>query len=106
MNTLLHNATTALEVAGSVTAGLIPDPAPAAPPGGEAIASTILGWVKWGALAFGAIMLVIAFISNMRSNKHGGASEAQERIMWILIGVGGSSVGVSIITFVWTAAAG
>ena len=106
MSTLLHAASTALEVAGSVTAGLIPDPPPSAPPGGEAIASTVMVWLKWGALIFGAAMLVIAFIMNMRSNKRGEATEGQETIVRILIGIGGSAVAVSIVTFVWTAAQG
>ncbi len=106
MNTLLHTATTALEVAGSLTAGLIPDPAPAAPPGGEAIASTVLGWLKWGALIFGAAMLIIGLIMNMRSNKRGEASEGQETIIRVLISVGGVSAAVGLITVVWTAAQG
>jgi hypothetical protein len=45
--------TTALELfdhANRVLAGVsLPDPAPAQPPGGGAI-STLLSWVKWGAL--------------------------------------------------------
>jgi len=42
--------------------GLLPNPAPQAPPGLDTFANTFLSWMKWGALFAGAVgLIVIAF---------------------------------------------
>lgn len=104
MNCALQVLEATTNVVQALPGVVLPDPAPAAPPGGQVIGSLVLSWLKWGGLIVAAALLMVAFIMNMRSNKKGEASEAQEQIIRILVSVAGVMGAVSIITFIVAAA--
>ncbi len=77
---------------------LIPDPAPAQPPGTEGV-TTILSWLKWmgyvvvgGAIVIGGILIAVSF-------RRGEGQDALPKILWpmggaIVIGAGAAWVGI------------
>ncbi|MFC3690458.1 hypothetical protein [Aquipuribacter hungaricus] len=94
--TLLQTVTaTATELA-FLAPALIPDPAPAQPPGTEGI-TTVISWLKWigyvvvgGAIVIGGILIAVSF-------RRGEGQDALPKILWpmggaIVIGAGAAWV--------------
>lgn len=85
---------TANDVA-SLTAGIIPDPAPQQPPNTGGV-STLLAWLKWGgyAVVAGAIIIGGAFIAV--GTRHGEGQDAFKRILFPCLGaiIIGGGVGI------------
>ena len=64
----------------------LPDPAPVAPPGFEAV-GTILGWAKWAGLVAAILALITAAVMFMFNSHRGDGGEHVRRFVTILIGV-------------------
>lgn len=79
---LLHTAVAVL----ADVATAIPDPAPIQPPGTEGIAS-IMGWVKWIALAICIIGLIVAGAMMAIQSRRGEGGEHAGKIGMALGGV-------------------
>lgn len=67
----------------------VPNPAPAAPPGLEAAADTLLAWMKWGGLVAGVAGLIICALMMMigRRNRSATAADGAAGIPWVLGGL-------------------
>jgi hypothetical protein len=74
---------------GSGPAGLIPNPAPVAPPGLASPVGTLLGWWKWASLIAGVFGLIGcgAMMAIGRRNRSSLAADGATGIPWILAGL-------------------
>jgi hypothetical protein len=83
-------------------APVVPDPAPAAPPGELAeAADTLLGWMKWGGIV-GAVAAAIAAGIMMvvgRRNRNHMAIEGAASLPWIVGGLALVLGSASVISF-------
>ena len=72
-----------------VLAGDVPDPAPQAPPGLAADATTILGWGKWGVLICGVAGLLMAGgkMAIGHRNRSSLAADGAIAIPWVICGL-------------------
>lgn len=70
-------------------AGVLPNPAPQAPPGVAGRISTLLGWWKYGALAVGIFGLIGcgAMMGLGRRNRSSMAVEGAVGVPWVLMGL-------------------
>jgi len=67
-------------------AAAVPDPAPAAPPGVEGKATTVLGWIKWASLAACVAGLFVAGAQMALNHRRGmGGAEAASQVGWVAI---------------------
>lgn len=78
-----------MSVVMQILAAAVPNPGPVAPPGMEAPATQLLGWLKWvgliaGMLGFGlcAIMMIVG-----RRNRSNMAVDGATGIPWVLGGL-------------------
>src|SRR5260370_827656 len=78
----------ALRLAG-VRGGVVPNPAPGAPPGLSGGVSTLLAWWKWGALIAGVFGLIGcgAMMAIGRRNRSNLAADGATGIPWVLAGL-------------------
>lgn len=76
-----------------------PDPPPAAPPGLDAFATQILGWLKWGVLVSGVVGILICAIMIIigRRNRSATAYEGLVGSAWILGGLALASIAAVIV---------
>ena len=67
----------------------VPNPPPIAPPGLEAVANMLLGWLKWGGLVAGVVGLGICAIMMIlgRRNRSNMAVDGASGIPWVLGGL-------------------
>ena len=72
-----------------VLAGIVPNPAPQAPPGLSHTVSTLLAWWKWGALIAGVFGLIGcgAMMAIGRRNRSNLAADGATGIPWVLAGL-------------------
>ena len=77
----------------------VPDPAPKPPPGLDALAQELLGWLKWGVLVAGilgilvcALMLIIG-----RRNRSATAYEGLVGSAWVIGGLALASVAALLV---------
>ena len=81
-----------------VLAAAIPDPAPAAPPGVEGKATTVLSWIRWAGLAACVVGLFVAGAQMALNHRRGmGGAEAASQVGWVaialvVIGAAGANV--------------
>ena len=70
-------------------AGVVPDPAPVAPPGLSGDMNTLLAWWKWGALVAGVFGLIGcgAMMAIGRRNRSSLAADGATGIPWVLAGL-------------------
>ena len=90
---------TTLVVTASVAAAQVPDPAPDASMPGAGLVSSLLGWLKWGALAAavgGILGGGIAVGVGHFGNNYGAASAGRK---WVLGGVGAAALAGLAHTF-------
>jgi hypothetical protein len=75
-----------------------PDPAPVAPPGMEAVASTFLGWGKWGLLVAGVLGFFICagMMILGRRNRSQTAVDGAAGVPWVLAGLALTSLAAGI----------
>lgn len=68
---------------------LVPNPAPTAPPGLQAVANMLLGWLKWSGLVAGVVGLGICAIMMIlgRRNRSNMAVDGAAGIPWVLGGL-------------------
>ncbi|WP_223198868.1 hypothetical protein [Solihabitans fulvus] len=81
----------------------INDPPPAAPPGKLAeVATTFVGWLKWGLLITAVVALVVGGIMMItgRRNRNQMAVEGAMSLPWVVGGIGMGLGAVSIVLFV------
>lgn len=78
--------------------GLLPDPDPVAPPGTEGV-TTIISWVKWGALIVAVLALIAAGAMIGLQRRRGEGDEGIGWIAKILVGVVIIGGAVSLISF-------
>lgn len=66
-----------------------PDPSPTAPPGLDALATQIIGWLKWGVIVAGMIGMMIcsSMIIMGRRQRSATAYEGMIGSAWILGGL-------------------
>jgi hypothetical protein len=76
----------ALTTIGPAVTAVLPDPAPAAPPGFEAV-GTILGWAKWVGLIAAILSLIAVAVMFMFNSRRGEGGEHIKTFVSILIGV-------------------
>ena len=83
----------------TITPAQIPNPAPKAPPGLDALAQQLLGWLKWGVLVAGilgilvcALMLIIG-----RRNRSATAYEGLVGSAWVIGGLALASVAALLV---------
>lgn len=88
-------------VVGAVIAG-VPDPAPVQPPGTEGLVS-IMGWVKWVALAICVIGLVVAGAMMAIQSRRGEGGEHAGKIGMALGGVIVISAAGALVGFLMAA---
>jgi hypothetical protein len=76
-----------------------PDPNPTAPPGLDALATQILGWLKWGVIVAGLVGLMICSIMIImgRRNRSATAYEGLVGSAWILGGLALASVAAMLV---------
>lgn len=76
-----------------------PDPPPAAPPGVEAVANDLIGWLKWGALAAGVVGMIICGVMMMvgRRNRSTTAVDGATGIPWVLGGLSTVAVAAGVV---------
>ena len=86
-----------LSTALRITTG-IPDPAPVQPPGTDGL-STILGWVKWVALAVCVMGLIVAGALMAVQSRRGEGGEHVGKIGMALGGVVVISAAASLVGF-------
>ncbi|CAL9677689.1 hypothetical protein SUDANB95_08016 (plasmid) [Actinosynnema sp. ALI-1.44] len=82
---------------------LIPDPAPAAPPGKLADATnTLLAWMKWGGLvgAVGALIAAGIMMAVGRRNRNNMAIEGAISLPWVIGGLAMILGSASLVGFV------
>jgi hypothetical protein len=82
-----------------VEAGLVPNPAPAPPPGLQGVANTFLAWLKWiglvgGVVGFGACGLMMILGRRNRSNM---AVDGASGIPWVLGGLSVMSLSAGVV---------
>jgi len=67
----------------------VPNPPAQAPPGLAKPISTILGWIKWGALICGSVGLSLCAIKMMvgHRNRSSLAADGASGIPWVLLGL-------------------
>jgi hypothetical protein len=73
----------------SMPVGVVPNPAPKAPPGMAGPVDTLLAWWKWGALVAGVFGLVGcgAMMALGRRNRSSLAADGASGIPWVLAGL-------------------
>jgi len=86
---LVNVAVHLLAAANPAGSPLVPDPAPAPPPGLTGPVSTILGWVKWGAVIAGSVGLTVCAVMMMagRRGRSSAAADGAAGIPWVLLGL-------------------
>ncbi|WP_214406337.1 hypothetical protein [Pseudonocardia lacus] len=75
------------------------DPAPTPPPGLEAFASQLLGWMKWGVIVagiFGVLICALMVIIGRR-NRSATAYEGMIGSAWVLGGLALASVAAVLV---------
>jgi predicted small integral membrane protein len=81
----------------------IPNPQPTAPPGGNAIAGTFIGYGKWAAVIVGVLVTIGAGISLAAARRgHGEGQEHAKGFAQIAIGVGVALMAVGFVTVLVT----
>ena len=82
----------------------VPDPAPVAPPGMDAPAKLLLGWMKWiglvaGMVGFGmcALMMIVG-----RRNRSSMAVDGATGIPWVLAGLSLMTLSAGLVGAVLT----
>ncbi|WP_127920976.1 hypothetical protein [Bifidobacterium xylocopae] len=85
------------EVGEHLAAG-IPNPPATQPPSTGGITS-VMGWVKWGAAIFAAILLIAAFITWARSAGNGDDRDGLSKISMVLFAAVGVSAAFSLVAF-------
>jgi hypothetical protein len=72
-----------------VEAGVVPDPAPAAPTDVTSDIDTLLSWWKWAAIVAGVFGLIGCGIMMMigRRNRSSMAAEGASGVPWVLFGL-------------------
>jgi hypothetical protein len=98
----LHSILTAATDLAAVVSGALPDPEPTQPPGTSGFV-TIMGWVKWVALAVCIIGLIVAGAMMAINSRRGEGSEHAALIGRILAGVVIISAAATIVGFLVTA---
>jgi hypothetical protein len=80
-------------------AGVLPDPAPAAPPGLSSSVSTLLAWWKWGALVAGIFGLIGcgAMMAIGRRSRSSLSVDGAAGIPWVLAGLTLISLAAGIV---------
>lgn len=70
-------------------AAAVPNPSPEAPPGLDGVATTFLGWLKWGGLLAGVVGLMVCGIMMMigRRNRSATAVDGATGIPWVVAGL-------------------
>ena len=81
----MHTLTTGMDLATRLLA-VVPDPAPVQPPGTDGLLS-IMGWVKWVALAICIIGLIVAGAMMAIQSRRGEGGEHAGKIGMALGGV-------------------
>lgn len=76
-----------------------PNPPPTAPPGLDALAAQLLGWLKWGVIFAGLIGILVCAIMLIvgRRNRSATAYEGLVGSAWILGGLGLASIAALIV---------
>ncbi|GAA4558861.1 hypothetical protein [Pseudonocardia xishanensis] len=76
-----------------------PNPAPVRPPGLEAMAEMLIGWLKWGVIVAGVVGLLVcaAMIIIGRRNRSATAYEGLIGSAWILGGLALASVAAVVV---------
>ena len=97
--TLTVVAADILTTLGSLAATL-PDPAPVAPPGFEAVA-TILGWAKWVGLIAAIIALIAVAVMFMFNSRRGEGGEHIRTFVFILLGVMLIGAATALVGFIY-----
>jgi hypothetical protein len=95
MSLVLHLAATAL-AAGSPA---VPDPPPAPPPGFTGPLTTILSWIKYGAIAAGSVGMSVCGLMMIlgRRNRSSLAADGAAGIPYVLLGLMVVSAGSAIV---------
>lgn len=76
-----------------------PNPPPAPPPGLDALAAQLLGWLKWGVLVAGVLGILVCAVMIIigRRNRSATAYEGLIGSAWILAGLALASVAAVIV---------
>jgi hypothetical protein len=76
-----------------------PDPPPHAPPGVDALADQVIGWLKWGALVAGVISILTCagMIVIGRRRRSGLAQEGLIGSVWVLGGLALASTAALLV---------
>ncbi|SDG76596.1 hypothetical protein [Pseudonocardia oroxyli] len=76
-----------------------PNPSPVRPPGLEAMADMIIGWLKWGVIVAGVVGILVcaAMIIIGRRNRSATAYEGLIGSAWILGGLALASVAAVLV---------
>jgi hypothetical protein len=82
-----------------ILAGVIPNPAPVAPPGLASKMSTLLSWWKWGALVAGTFGLIGcgAMMAIGRRSRSSLSVDGAAGIPWVLAGLTLISLAAGIV---------
>lgn len=96
---ILHALTTTAMDMAAAFPGQIPNPDPIAPPGSEKFV-TIMGWLKWVALALAVVAIIVAGVMMGFNSRRGEGSEHAGRLGMIFGGVILISSATAIIGFI------
>ncbi len=79
---------------------IIPNPAPAAPPGMSGTFSNFVAWTKYVALVVGVISLLACAMMMMLGRRNRGhlAAEGAMGLVWVLGGLSVASLAVAVVT--------
>lgn len=77
----------------------VPDPAPIAPPGLDALAGDLLGWLKWGVLVSGVLGILVCALMIIigRRNRSATAYEGLVGGAWVIGGLALASVAALLV---------
>ena len=77
----------------------VPDPGPAAPPGFEELAGSLLSWLKWGVLVAGVLGILICALMLIigRRNRSATAYEGLVGSAWVIGGLSLASVAALLV---------
>jgi len=99
LSSVLPAAVTIAAPAAPSSAPLVPNPAPAPPPGLQPTADLLLAWLKWGGIIGGLVGLMICGIMMAvgRRNRHALAADGAAGLPWVFGGLSVIVLAASVV---------